>query len=75
MQLPTTKTISGKKFEQRSISALFPLSEDKPTGISLDVSGGVVNIVPHDLSLWRNVIRQVEIESLTVSEGMKPNKA
>ena len=53
----------------------YLLSEDKPTGISLDVSGGVVNIVPHDLSLWRNVIRRVEIESITFSKSMKPNKA
>ena len=43
----------------------------------MDVSGGtcgVVNIVPHDLSLWRHVIRRVEIESLTFGKSMKLNK-
>ena len=52
----------------------YLLSDDKPTGIPLDVSDGVGNIVPHDLSLWCNVIRRVEIESITFSKIMKPNK-
>ena len=52
----------------------YLLSDDKPTGISLDFSGGVGNIVPHDLSLWRNVIRRVEIGSIKFSKIMKPKK-
>ena len=71
------KPLVARNLSRDPFPPCFPsylLSEEKPTGISLDVSGGVVNIVPHDLSLWRNVIRRVEIESITFSKSMKPNK-
>ena len=49
-------------------------SPSKPTGISLDTSGGVVSSLPHDLTPWYGVLRRLDAESVAYGSGRSGNK-
>ena len=54
----------------------YLINDEKPTAVSLNGSGGVVSHLPHDLTLWQDVIRRLETQLMEYVENkvtMKPN--
>ena len=66
-----------KFYLRDSFPRCFPtylISDEKPTGVSLNDSGGVVSELPHDLSLWRNVIHRLEFQIIEYMENKLKSK-